>query len=371
METTLGETTDSGMIPGLDQFWTDWQNLSGDPSNMSLRTNLISNAGDLAQGFQERWQQLNQLRTDQNLAVDQTVLDINAAADQVASLNAQISRVYSVGEQPNDLLDQRDQVLDNLAELTGAVSYEQKNGQVTVSVAGHVLVTGNETFKLATQQNPADTAVTQVVWADDNTDVLTPPSGQLKGLMEVRDKVIPDQIAGLNQLAAHLAAEVNALHSSGYGIDDPATTGQDFFAGDINNVIDASTIHVNSAVTAETLAASSADGEPGNNDIAVKLAGLKTAKVMDGGTNSLNDYYNTQVTSLAQLINSVKDNQSNHELVAQALGDQRESVSGVSLDEEAANLLKYQRGYQAAARVMNVYDEMLDTIINGMGLSGR
>ena len=369
LESTLGETSDGGMLTRMDQFWTDWQDLASDPSNMSLRTNLISDAQNLASGFNERWQQLTQLRSDQNLAVSQTVDDINAAAEQVASLNAEISRVLSVGDQPNDLLDQRDQALDKLAELSGAVSYEQKNGEVVVSIGGHVLVTGHDSFKLTTQADPDDTSVNQVVWADDPDQVVSPNTGQLKGLLEVRDTLIPQQLDGLNELASGLAAQVNAIHSGGYGIDTPSSTGLDFFSGAADGTIDASNIKVNPNLTAESLAASSAADEPGNADVANLLVALKDEKVMDGGTNTLNNFYNAQITSLGQTIQSANANQNNNELVSQALSDQRESVSGVSLDEEASNLLMYQRGYQAAARLMTVYDDLLDTVINKMGIS--
>lgn len=371
VEATLGETSDGGMLPRLDQFWTDWQNLASDPSNMSLRTNLLDNARNLSDGFNERWQQLNQLRSDQNLAVNQKVADINSAAQEVANLNAEISRVMSVDEQPNDLLDQRDQLLDQLASLTGAVSYQQKNGEVVVSVGGHVLVTGNSAVKLTTRPKPGDTGVDQVVWADDPSSVMTPPSGELKGIMEARDQAIPQQIDGLNQLASQLAVAVNTLHRSGYGIDNPSSTGLDFFSGDTSGVINAATIHVNTAVTASSLATANATGQPGNSEIANAIAALKDQKTMDGGTNTFNDFYNSQITRFGQAVASASTNYNNHQLVAQALSDQRESASGVSLDEEAANLATYQRGYQAAARVMNVYDDLLNTIINGMGLVGR
>ncbi len=367
LESTLGKSSDAGMLPRMDQFWTDWQNLSGDASNTSLRTNLLKDAENLANGFNDRWQQLNQLRSDQNLAVSQTVDDINDTAAQVASLNTEISRVMSIGEQPNDLLDQRDQALDKLANLAGAVSYQQTNGAVVVSIGGHTLVTGNDSFKLTTQTNPDDTAVNQVVWADDITQVVSPSSGQLKGLFTVRDTIIPGQIDGLNELASNLASQVNAIHQNGFGLDDPASTGLNFFVGDDDGNINAGTIKVNPDLNAENLAASSAADEPGNSDIATQMTQLKDQKVMNGGTSTLNDYYNSQITSLGQTIQSASTNQSNYEQVTQALSDQRQSATGVNQDEEATNLLMYQRGYQAAARIMTVYDDLLDTIINKMG----
>jgi len=101
------------------------------------------------------------------------------------------------------------------------------------------------------------------------------------------------------------------------------------------------------------------------------MAALKFSKVINANTQTLNEFYNNQVTSLGVETGRANSNAAHHQVLLQALGDQRESYGGVSLDEEAADLAKYQRAYQAAARVMNVYDEMLDRIINGMGIVGR
>src|SRR4029078_9196055 len=118
------------------------------------------------------------------------VNDINSLADQIAQLNGEISRVLSVGEQPNDLMDKRDLALDQLSELTGAVSFNQKNGEVEVSVGGHVLVVGHDTFKLHTKTSAADSSVVDVYWSDNQK--MTPTSGKLKGTLDVRDKVMVD-----------------------------------------------------------------------------------------------------------------------------------------------------------------------------------
>ena len=109
----------------------------------------------------------------------------------------------------------------------------------------------------------------------------------------------------------------------------------------------------------------------GNGDIANAMLALRDSKVMNGGTNTLNEFYNGQVTRLGQKIKTVETNAYNHNLVSSALGDQRESVAGVNLDEEAASLVQYQRANQAAARIMTAYDELLDLVINGMGVVGR
>jgi len=143
-------------------------------------------------------------------------------------------------------------------------------------------------------------------------------------------------------------------------------TGNDFFEG-----TNAGDIAVNRLLDAASIATSSGAGEAGNSDIALQIAGLKTVKGMKAGTSTLNEFYNSQVTDLAVITRHAVANTYQHGLVAKALGDQRESVAGVSLDEEAANMAKTQKAYQAAARILTAYDDLLDLVINRMGLVGR
>ncbi len=361
LESVLAETSDDGMLPKLDQFWSSWQSLSNDPTNTSLRTIVLDDARSLASAFHRRTAQITQLRSDQNQAVAGKVEEVNSLASEVARLNENISRVISVGEQPNDLMDRRDLALDRLAELTGAVSSEQKNGEVMVSVGGHVLVVGHDTFKLKTQANAIDTSVDDVYWSDNQK--LDPPSGELKGILEVRDHVLVDQLTGLNTFAAGLINQVNTIHSSGYGVNN--ATGINFFSG-----TNASDIAVNSTLDAASVATSSAANQVGNNNIALQIAGLKTVKGMNAGTATLNEFYNSQIAGLGVTTKRASDNSYQHGLVVKALGDQRESVVGVSLDEEAANMAKAQKAYQAAARVLTAYDDLLDLVINRMGRVG-
>lgn len=361
LESILAENSDDGLLPKLDQFWAGWQALSNEPTSTSLRTIVLDDASALATAFNRRATQITQMRSDQNLAVAGNVEEINSLASQIAQLNGNISRVISVGEQPNDLMDKRDLALDRLAELTGAVSSEQKNGEMLVSVGGHVLVMGQDTFKLEVRTNPADTSVVDAYWNDGQK--LTPPSGELKGTLDVRDRVLVDQLTGLNTMSAGLIAQVNTIHSGGYGLNN--ATGLNFFNG-----TDASSITVNSALDANSIATSSAANQAGNNNIALQITALKTVKGMKAGTATLNDFYNTQITELAVTTKRASDNSYQHGLIVNALGNQRESVVGVSLDEEAANMAKAQKAYQAAARVLTAYDDLLDLVINRMGRVG-
>jgi flagellar hook-associated protein 1 FlgK len=264
--------------------------------------------------------------------------------------------------------------LDQLANLTGAVSTEQKNGEMVVSIGGHVLVVGHDAFKLHTQTNstPPNVGMSDIYWSDGQ--LMTPTSGSLKGTLEARDQILVGQLGGLNTLANGLITQVNAIHLAGYGpssaipVPPALKIGDLFFSGD-----SAGNISVNNDLVLDPgkIATADAPNQAGNNSIALKIAALKTSKGMAAGTATLNEYYNTQITSLAVTTQRAVDNTYQHGLVAKALSDQRESVAGVNLDEEAANMAKTQKAYQAAARMLTTMDELLDLVINRMGLTGR
>ena len=370
LEATLAETSEDGLLPKLDQFWKGWQSLSSDPTNNSLRSVLLDDASSLATAFNRRAEQINLLRNDQNLSVSSQVDEVNSLADQVAKLNAEISHVLSVGEQPNDLMDKRDMALDQLANLTGAVSTEQKNGEMVVSIGGHVLVVGHDAFKLHTQTNTTapNVGMSDIYWSDGQQ--MIPTSGSLKGTLEARDKILVDQLTGLNSLASELTSQVNTIHRSGFDLNDVA--GKDFFT--VTAGSEAGTIAVNTLLEAAGVVTSKNQFEPGNNMVALEMVALKNSKIAASPFNgdvTLNEYYNTQITSLAVSTQRTIDNTYQHGLVAKALSDQRESVAGVNLDEEAANMAKTQKAYQAAARMLTTMDELLDLVINRMGLTGR
>lgn len=362
LEVTLAETSSDNLISKFDDYFAGWQSLAANPTSTSLRAMLLNQALGLTNALNSRAEQLNTLRISQDQVVAARADEINLLANEIANLNAEISRVLSVGSQPNDFLDRRDQALDRLSELTGAISYDQKNGEVLVAIGGHVLVTGHDAFKIQAYPDSGNQYLNSIRWEDGQA--FTPPSGELKGLLKIRDEAIPAQQTALDQLAATLVTQINTAHHNGY--DMTGNHGVDFFVG--TNALD---LRVNPALDIPGIAAAGAAGEPGNGEAASTIAAIKTRKVLSGGTATFGEYYNSRITGLGIDIQNARNSAYHNGLVLKALGEQRESVAGVSLDEEAANLVKYQRAYQAAARLMTVYDDMLDRIINGMGLVGR
>ncbi len=209
LEMSLAETSTEGLTNKMDEFWNGWQMLSNDPSNTSLRAQLLDQSQALVNGFNRRADQMNKIRSDQDLMVKTRVGEINSAGNRIAELNKEISRVFSIGEQPNDMLDERDMLLDRLSELAGATSNVQANGQVIVSIGGHMLVTGNESLSLTTvpDPDPANKNLAKVQWASGAA--FKSNHGELAGILNARDTIIPKQQAALDALAIEFANQVN------------------------------------------------------------------------------------------------------------------------------------------------------------------
>ncbi len=158
-----------------------------------------------------------------------------------------------------------------------------------------------------------------IYWGDGQK--LSPQSGKLKGTLGIRDKVLVDQLTGLNTLASGLITQVNAIHRTGFGLNN--VTNLDFFKGS-----NASDIAVNNSLDNASIATSSGTNQPGNSTVALQIAALKTLKGMKGGTATLNEVYNSQVTEFGVIIQHAGDNFYQHGLVEKALGDQREICHG-------------------------------------------
>jgi flagellar hook-associated protein 1 FlgK len=376
VESALPETGSASLIAKLDEFWDGWRALSSDPADLVLRAQVKDRSAALATAFNQRATELQGIRLELSTHIGGLVDEINQTAQHIANLNEEIAQVLGQGNRPNDLLDQRDRLIERLAEIGGAVSYEGPDGQVSVSIGGHALVVAGSTFTLYFHNTPGEKASDRLSWSAVPPATPPPPfpdpapvGGKLAGLIGVYDQDIQDQLDGLDSLAAALRDKVNTAHKEGYTADG-VTHGLDLFVGTA-----AAAMAMNPAITGaaqplDLIAASSVSGAVGDGSNARKIAEFQAEAFLAGGRTA-SETYLAQITGLGGSIKLAKGNGEAQELVSATLRQQRESASGVSLDEEAANLAKYQRTYQALARLMTSLDEMMDQVINGMGRAGR
>jgi flagellar hook-associated protein 1 FlgK len=358
----FNEANGSGLNEAMSEFWNAWQSLTNDPDGTTERQVLITVSQVLATTFNQLNSDLSQVRQDLDLVAQGTVADINRLSEQLVDLNARIISSEAGSLSANDYRDQRELVLSELAEMIDISSFEDANGAVSVSVAnGRPLVIASQNYQLSTETNAE--GLEEVVWVDDdgntiniNTEI---SGGKLKGLLEVRDVIISNYLTRLDTLAGTIMTDVNLQHQSGFDLNGAG--GEVFFIGTGT----AADLEVNPNIVGDTdLIAAAADAAtvPGDSRNAVEIATLQYELNM-GGTQSYNDYYGSIVRDVGNEVLK-SDAYYNHQsdMMVQ-LENQREAVSGVSLDEEMINLIKFQNAYTAAAKMITTADEMMQTVL--------
>ncbi|MDD5369940.1 MAG: flagellar basal body rod C-terminal domain-containing protein, partial [Anaerolineaceae bacterium] len=239
-----------------------------------------------------------------------------------------------------------------------------------VSINGHSLVTGHSSTPLDDSVRDGAGAF-RLQWAGEPVQAFVPANGELAGFVAARQEIASQQ-SGLETLAGALYHRVNQQHSAGRGLT--STQSLPFFTtNDGSTAPNPTNLQVNSDLVKDVtlIAAASAPGAPGDGSNAQALADVRSELLLGGNTITANQFYNQQVTRFGLTVRRAIASAKDMGLSRDALATQRESISGVNLDEEAANLMKAQKAYQAAVRVMNVMDELLDRVINQMGLAGR
>lgn len=360
-ELMLDESNGYGLSSAINDYFNAWQDLSNDPSGVAERTSLLSSAQYLAESFNQVNGSLNQLKTDIDAHVDAIVTSINDIADRIAALNLKVTQVEVTGHNANDFRDERDQLVFELSQMIDINSFEDGDGHVTVMVGnGKPLVEGSSTWALTTAHNGG---VQDVYWESSNgalTNITSQVSGgELKGWIEARDVVIADYLTRVDTLASAIRTGVNTQHA--LGIDLNGAAGLQFFTG-----TSASNMAVNSAIVADSdliAAALAGEGLPAGNGNAIAIADLQSAATMTGGS-TFNEYYNSLVGKVGADVQAAHFNFDHQTTMVQNLENYRQEVSGVSLDEEMVNLIKFQHAYNAAARLITQADEMLETLIN-------
>lgn len=359
VEAVFNEPSDSGLAQLLQGFFGSWQDLTSNPTDSATRSTVLAQATALANAFNHASVSLTAIQNDLNGQVSLGVTEINSATSQILALNKQIVQVEGTGQRANDLRDRRDVLLDELSKKFAISVTENPPGDVTVTVGGHALVSVSSAETLTTTATGPG-GMLQVRFASDSA-LVSLTSGELKALTDARDTNVPGYRTSLDTIASNLITAVNALHTTGYGLD--GVTGRAFFSGS-----SAATMAVNGVIAADPLkvAAASAAGQAGNSAIALAIAQLQST--MSPTTQSA---YGGLISTLGVDTRSARDQVNTREALVRLLERRRQNVSGVSLDEEAVNMVRYQRAYEAAARVLTAYDELLDTLINRTGVVGR
>ncbi|HXP81310.1 MAG TPA: flagellar hook-associated protein FlgK [Verrucomicrobiae bacterium] len=357
VQSLFNETAGSGLQSPLSAFFNSLTQLSTDPSNSSYREGVLTAGQNLASALRQDSSNLQALQGNTDLSVVQSVNQVNQLTQQIASLNVQVSGLESIGKDPGAFLDQRTQLVRQLSGLIDISETSAGNGSLTIATtSGAVLVDGSQSFELSTQVNPNTTYHDVFSNGVDITPNIT--GGSLGGSIQARDQAIPGVLNQLDTLGYNLETSFNTQSRAGF--DANGTAGVNFFTQPASAAGAASSIAV--AISDPNLVAASSDGTVGSNGNALALANLQNQAIVSGQTPI--NYYSNLVFQVGNQVSQAQSEQTAVGLVQQQLTDQRGAVSGVSLDEEAVNLIRYQSAYEASANVVNVVNQLLTTTIN-------
>lgn len=519
IEQIYNEPDEVSVRSNMDKFWESWQELSINPESQAARQAVVTRGESLSDSIKSKWENLMGVGSLINSDIDSTVKQINSYANQIAAVNSEIVRSRGVGDNPNDLLDRRDLLVDKLSKLANITTDRRDPDEFMVHLDGKVLVQGGVARNFDLVSLTDNNGYEKLVWADTREDASV-SGGTLGALIELRDVDVRNEIQSLNTMTMNFSDLVNDVHRNAYGANN--VTGLDFFTqhsfvenvngnfdrngdgvldhsyifrftgtttlnpqeqigfegvmtfsgpsgnvqvpyhptdtvetvinrindsnGEVKAYLDRNNNLVLKGTTAQDvenpdfvirhvedsgffltgysgiLAASGADGaydfaradavdslagaqfavspvlnpagyievngvikndvksvaaafrddsgnvNAGDGRAAVEIASIRNTKVMIGHERTLDDYFADSVTNVGLKGEQAENNLKSHMAIMNDLRTIRDSISGVNIDEELSDIIKFQHGYNAAAKFVTIWDSLIDTVINRLGV---
>lgn len=369
VEQVYNEQTNKGLNQYMTAFFNSFRELANNPESLSTRTIVRESSEAMTKQFSHVISQLNDVQEDIDGQVRTLTSEVNQISKEIAQLNEKVQIVEAQGAPANDERDRRDLLLKKLGEKIDISWAEGSDGHVAVT-AGRtaILVSGTSSTDIQAAREEGGGKV-QIFYrsSDKGTPVNITEQvkgGRIGGALEVRDQVIGGLINSIDEMAYTMATEVNKAHIEGF--DRYGQNGVLFFEMPDSVSGAASTLSMNRTLYNDVgrIAAGAKTNSPGDATIANVISSLQSRTVMEDGSSTFDDFYNSQVGQIGTITQrAVKGQEAQKDIVSQ-LNNIRESVSGVSLDEETTKLIEFQKAYDASARLIRTADEMFDTILN-------
>lgn len=330
MEKIFNEPSDTSISASISNFFASWQELSKNPNDLASKDIMLQNSKYLANNISNIKEKLEKLISQAEKKLEDDVTEINDMLNRLKELDKQIKIIQGSGKSPNDLMDERDKIIDDL-------SYKLDINNTKVQEA---LKTGELKIE--------KTATGGLSLTDANGKVINNPSGEIQGSIEMMGK-IKEYTTKLTELAQGVATGVNKIFNG--------ATGKDLFVINNGNPI----IKVNDDVVNDPKSWTI------TTEVASNLYKLKDQKITIGGENTTIDkFYNGIIQKLGNETQEVIRNEKNQSKVLKEIDNLRLNVSGVSIDEEMVNLIQFQHSYNASAKVISTLDSLLDVVVNGL-----
>lgn len=403
VEGILGEPSEDGLAGAMDAFWSSWSELASAPTSEAARSVVQQRAQNVVSQLNGFDQRLSDLRGQTRIRLDNALTELNGLAGQIAQLNGRIVEAEVGGKMANDLRDQRDLAIDRLSKLGDVRVLPQSDGAVAVLLGNNTIVDGVHAEQLRVAEGTG--GMLQLASSRSPADPLLPVGGALQTMLQFQNVELAETQERLDAIANTLARTVNAVHTLGndgtadtpylnFFVDKASDTylaGDPFATPPAEGVVTARNIGVASAIQRDPTriaSTSSLANRPADNDVALVLAGMRTAKtiVLGGVTlatvdfttvdrtttpagrrtsapGTFADYYRSTTSGLAAQVKDAESTATVRKTLTEQADQRRASVSGVNIDEEMTTLMRAQQAYAAAAKVISAADEMMQTLI--------
>jgi len=393
VEAILNDPMGDGLQNVMNQFWDSWQELTKAPESLTTRALVRQRGQAFVYHVNQIGSQLDKLQSDLNSEIQVRVDEVNGITDDIAQLNTQVASQEINGDSANDYRDQRNVLLDRLSKICDAEPIEMQDGQVDVTLGGYYLVQKGTSRNLYVESNAKNGDFYYPMLEDTKIQVNI-KSGILKGLLESRGEVsgikdtsvpvdniptskniVSDLKIRLNAMVNKMTEAVNTLQKSGSTLD--GKSGVDFF----QVIDDTYPMQMGNLKLSDELLSdkglnnitASASTDKGDNSIAREIANLRDTDILKNSTGDVNidEFYRAIILDVGNGGSEATTIAENQSKLVQSAEGQRTAISGVSMDEEMANMMKFKFAYDGSAKVLNIIDSMIQTVISSMGKVGR
>jgi flagellar hook-associated protein 1 FlgK len=359
-DSTSGAAGESGLLEAISGLFGSFQSLTTQPASQDIRQAVIIQAQALVTRFNQIDSRLSATASRLDKSLEKDVSTANGLLADIARLNRQISNAEAGnGGLANDLRDARNTKLESLALVVSVTAREDDTGSFAVSIGGVDMVRGPQVLEDNALETYDAGGGQILVRTRGAATPLAAGSGSIQGAIDARDGAIASLKANVNALASELISQINTTHATGYNLS--GGTGNDLFTG-----TNAADMGLNAAVrnNPSLLQASASADARSDNQVALALAKLQDTRIAALGDVTFTDSYSKTVGNIGAAIAAVNDKVTEQKLVENMLKTQRDSVSGVSMDEEMTNMIKYQKAFQASAKLITTVDEMMSIVLN-------
>ena len=371
-EDIFNEMNGDGINRLISNFFNEFRKLANEPDNEAIRQSVREASSALVNDFKRLRKEVTDVRGHIDSRLEGYCTEVNAIATEIQELNLKIKQSEILGTSPNDLLDRRDQALKKLGSILDVSMHKDRDGGFIVDVVGvGPLVSGPVAEKFSVFRSQADDRGK----AENSYDVASSSStgaaithqltgGKVGALLEARDKTLSVVLDRIDELAFTLAQSVNEVHRQGFTRHN--AQGVDFFKVPVAKERAAEFIDLSDAVKANVnnIATAALPDSPGDNRIAIAISGIQHSRLMNDAKATMDDFYNSIISDIGIAAARNRSTLNQQKDIANQLGKMREQLSGVSIDEETTQLLQFQHAFDASAKVIQVADEMMKTVLD-------